>query len=95
MEAPHIPLIKERLDKIVTGDRARKYPNALIVKIIVILKIYGISYRSARYLFNNHREFVEQLNITSIPDFRTLSYRSLRIDWHYCIFISKIHRYHL
>ena len=27
----------ERLDKIVTEDRARKYPTALIVKIIVIL----------------------------------------------------------
>ena len=83
MEAPHIPLIMERLDKIVTEDRARKYPTSLIVKIIVILRIYGISYRSSKYFFNNHREFMELLDITGIPDFRTLSYRSLRIDWHY------------
>ena len=48
MEAPHISLIMERLDKIVTDDRSRKYSTALIVKIIVILKIYGISYRSSR-----------------------------------------------
>ena len=26
---------------------------------------------------------MELLNITDIPNFRTLSYRSLRIDWHY------------
>ena len=53
--------------------------NKLIVKIIVILKIYGISYRSSKYFFNNHREFMELLNITDIPDLRTLSYRSLMI----------------
>ena len=83
MAANQIPLIMERLDKIVTEDRARKYSNALIVKIIVILRIYRISYRSSRYFFNNHREFMELLDITDIPNFKTLSYRSLRIDWHY------------
>ncbi|WMT55293.1 hypothetical protein [Acidiplasma sp.] len=36
----------QRLDKIVAEDRIRKYSNKLIVKIIVILKIYGVSYRS-------------------------------------------------
>ncbi|WMT55737.1 hypothetical protein [Acidiplasma sp.] len=36
----------QRLDKIVAEDRIRKYSNKLIVKIIVILKIYGASYRS-------------------------------------------------
>jgi hypothetical protein len=33
----------ERLAQIVTEDRPRKYSNALVVKIIVILRIYGIS----------------------------------------------------
>ena len=83
MAGNHIPLIMQRLDKIVTEDRSRKYSTALIVKIIVILKIYGVSYRSSKYFFNNHREFMELLNIKDIPDFRTLSYRSLRIDWHF------------
>ena len=83
MEANHIPLIMQRLDKIVAEDRIRKYSTALIVKIIVILKIYGISYRSSKYFFNNHREFMELLNIQDISNFRALSYRSLRIDWHY------------
>jgi hypothetical protein len=58
MEAPHIPLIMERLAQIVTGDRSRNYSNALIAKIIVILKFYHISYRSSRYFFINHPEFM-------------------------------------
>ena len=45
MATNHIPLIMQRLDKIVTEDRIRKYSASLIVKIIVILKIYGVSYR--------------------------------------------------
>ena len=83
MEANHIPLIMQRLDKIVAEDRIRKYSNKLIVKIIVILKIYGVSYRSSKYFLNNHKEFMELLNIKDIPNFRTLSYRLLRIDWHF------------
>ena len=83
MATNHIPLIMPRLDKIITEDRIRKYPASLIVKIIVILKIYGVSYRSSKYFFNNHPKFMDMLNITDIPNFRTLSYRSLRIDWHY------------
>ena len=83
MEANHIPLIMQRLAQIVAENRIRKYSASLIVKIIVILKIYGVSYRSSKYFFNNHPEFMEMLNMTDIPNFRTLSCRSLRIDWHY------------
>ena len=46
MAANHIPIIMQRLAQIVAEDRIRKYSNKLIVKIIVILKIYGVSYRS-------------------------------------------------
>ena len=80
MAANQIPLIMERLAQIVTEDGAGKYPTALIVIVIVILIIYVISYRSSKYFFNNHREFMGLLDITDIPDFRTLSYRSPRID---------------
>ena len=73
MEAPHIPLNMEWLAQIVTVDGAGKYPTVLIVKIIVILRIYGISYRSSKYFFNNHREFMELLNITDIPDYRSVN----------------------
>ena len=83
MKANRIPLIIQRLNKIVTEDRVTNYPSKLIVKIIVILKIYGVSYRASKYFFNNHKEFMELLNIIDIPDFRTLSSRSLAIDWHF------------
>ena len=53
MAGNHIPLIMQRLAQIVTEDRIRKYSAFLIVKIIVILKIYGVSYRSSKYFFNN------------------------------------------
>ena len=83
MKANRIPLIIQRLNKIVTEDRVTNYPSKLIVKIIVILEIYGVSYRASKYFFNNHKEFMELLNIIDIPDFRTLSSRSLTIDWHF------------
>ena len=70
MVSNQIPLIMQRLDKIVAEDRIRKYSTTLILKIIVILKIYGVSYRSSKYFFNNHREYMESLNITDIPNFR-------------------------
>ena len=52
------------------------------MKIIVILQIYGISYRSSNRFFSNHPELMNLVGIRKIPDFRTLSYRALRIDWH-------------
>ena len=42
MAGNHIPLTMQRLAQMVTEDRIRKYPAPLIVKIIVILKIYGV-----------------------------------------------------
>ena len=74
MEANYIPLIMQRLAQIVAEDRIRKYSTALILKIILILKIYGVSYRPSKYFFINHKEFMELLNITDMPNFRTLSY---------------------
>ena len=41
-----------------------------------------MSYRSSKYFYNKHKEFLELLNITDIPNFGILSYRSLRIEWH-------------
>ena len=67
MAANRIPLIMQRLGKIVAEYRIKKYSTTFIVKIIVILKIYGVSCRSSKYLFNNHREFIELLNIKDIP----------------------------
>lgn len=54
----------------------------VIVKILVILQIYSISYRSSGKFFNNHLEPMSIVGIKRIPDFRTLSYRAIRMDWH-------------
>lgn len=82
METNNIPLIMDKLDNIISEDRSRKFSNAIIVKIIVILQIYGISYRSSGKFFSNHPELLNLVGISEIQDFRTLSYRALRMDWH-------------
>ncbi|MGP6238984.1 hypothetical protein ACNF40_01025 [Cuniculiplasma sp. SKW4] len=43
MDTNHIPLIMEKPDKTVSDDGAKKSPNRIIVKILVIMEIYGIS----------------------------------------------------
>ncbi|MGC9073811.1 MAG: transposase [Caldisericum sp.] len=75
-------MIMEFIDNNITEDRRRKYSNALIVKILVILQIYGISYRSAENFFRNHPDIKNDLGLENIPNFRTLSRRARMIDWH-------------
>jgi hypothetical protein len=82
MIATHIPIVMDLIDNIVTEDRKRKYSNALIVKILVLLQMYGISYRSSRDFLLNHPDIMNEAGITAIPDFRTLSRRARMIDWH-------------
>ena len=53
------------------------------MKILVILQIYGISFRSSGNFFNNHQDIMEALGIHEIPNFRTLSRRARIIDWRY------------
>jgi hypothetical protein len=79
MEPNHIPLIIEFIDNNVIEDRKRKYSNALIVKILLILLIYGISYRSAESFFRNHPDIKNVLGVREIPNFRTLSRRTRMI----------------
>jgi len=81
MDAKHIPLIIKFIDNNVFEDRKRKYSNALIVKILWILHIYGISYRSAESFFRNHPD-IKNVLVREIPNFRTLSRRTRMIDWH-------------
>ena len=46
MTVTYIPVIMDLVDKIISEDR--KYSNALVVKILLIIQIYGISYRGFR-----------------------------------------------
>jgi hypothetical protein len=46
------------------------------VKILIILQIYGISYRSAESFFKNHPDIKNLLGVKIKPNFRTLSRRA-------------------
>ena len=81
MTATYIPVIMDLVDKIISEDR--KYSNALVVKILLIIQIYGIPYRSTEKFFKNHPDLKMAICLNEIPNFRTLSRRARIIDWHY------------
>ena len=83
MTATYIPVIMDLVDKIISEDGKRKYSNALVVKILLIIQMYGISYRSSKKFFKNHPDLKEAICLAEIPNFRTLSRRARMIDWHY------------
>ena len=83
MPSKHIPLIMEIIDNIVSQDyRKRKYSDRQILKILVLLQIFGISYRSARIFLNNHEEYLAMVGVRDIPSFQTLSRRARSFDLH-------------
>ena len=74
MHEQHIPLIIEIIDKIVSvDDRKRKYTDRQIVKILIVLQIFNISYRSSRIFLTNHEKYLRIIGIKEIPSFQTLS----------------------
>ena len=62
MPEQHIPLIMEIIDKIVSPDeRKRKFTDGQILKILIMLQIFGISYRSSGIFLRNHEEYMEMI----------------------------------
>ena len=83
MQDTHIPLIMQIIDNIVSPDsRRRKYSDRQILKILILLQIFNISYRSSGIFLENHREYMELIGIKDIPSFQTLSRRSRSFDLH-------------
>ena len=83
MPDKHIPLIMDIIDNIVSPySRRRKYSDKQILKILILLQIFNISYRSSKIFLENHREYMELIEITEIPSFQTLSRRSRSFDLH-------------
>jgi len=72
METNHVPLIIEFIDNNIFEYRKMKVSNSLIVNILLILQIYGISYRSSENFFINHPEIKNVLGLREIPNFRIL-----------------------
>ena len=83
MPDKHIPLIMDIIDNIVSPDsRKRKYSDKQILKILILLQIFNISYRSSGIFLENHREHMELIGINEIPSFQTISRRSRSFDLH-------------
>ena len=83
MPSQQIPLIMEIIDKIVSpDDRKRKYTDRQIVKLLIVLQIFNISYRSARIFLTSHEKYLRMIGIKEIPSFQTLSRRARMIDIH-------------
>ena len=83
MPDKHIPLIMEFIDNIVLpDDRKRKYTDRQIMKLLVLLQIFRISYRSARVFLINHEGYRRMIGLNEIPSFQTLSRRARMLDLH-------------
>ena len=83
MPEQHIPLIMEIIDNIVSPDeRKRKYSNKQILKILILLQIFNISYRSSGIFLTNHEDCIRMIGIKEIPSFQTLSRRARSMDLH-------------
>ncbi len=83
MPEQHIPLIMELIENIVSPDhRRRKYSDRQILKILILLQIFDISYRSSGIFLINHEEYLRMIDLKKIPSFQTLSRRSRSMDLH-------------
>jgi transposase len=83
MPEKHIPLIMDIIDNIVSPDtRIRKYSDRKILKILILLQIFNISYRSSGIFLSNHQEYLALIGIREIPSFQTLSRRARTFDLH-------------
>jgi hypothetical protein len=59
MPEQHIPLIMDLIDNIVSPDeRKRKFTDRQIMKILILLQIFRISYRSSAIFLRNHEEYM-------------------------------------
>jgi histidine ammonia-lyase len=69
MEHNNIPIIMEFINNNITEDRRRKYYNALIVKILEMLQIYGISYSqyTLLVLVSENKVLSHPSSVDSIP----------------------------
>ena len=83
MPSKHIPPIMELIDNIVSPDhKRRKYSDKQILKILILLQISDISYRSSGIFLTSHEEYLRMIGLKEIPSFQTLSRRSRSMDLH-------------
>jgi hypothetical protein len=52
------------------------------LKILILLQIFRVSYRSAKIFLTNHGVYIKIIGIKEIPSFQTLSRRARLFDLH-------------
>ena len=52
------------------------------MKILIVLQIFKISFRSARIFLLNHEEYLHIIGISEMPSFQVLPRRSRSLDLH-------------
>ena len=52
------------------------------MKILVLLQIFWISYRSAKIFLTNHEEYARMAGLKEMPSFQALSRRAGMLDLH-------------
>ena len=83
MPDKHIPMIMQIIDNMVSIDeRKRKYTDRQILKILVLLQIFNISYRSSGIFLRNHEEYMWMIGIRELSSFQTLLRRDRSFDIH-------------
>ena len=79
----HIKLIMDIIDSIIPPDeRKRKYTDRQIMKVLVLLQIFNLSYRSSRAFLMSHGEYIKMIGLREIPSFQTLSRSARSLDPH-------------
>ena len=77
------PAYHDRIDNIVSPvERKRKFTDRQILKILILLQISDISYRSSGIFLTNHEEYLRMIGLKEIPSFQTLSRRARSFDLH-------------
>ena len=77
------PAYHDRIDNIVSPvERKRKFTDRQILKILILLQISDISYRSSGIFLINHEEYLRMIGLKEITSFQTLSRRARSMDLH-------------
>ncbi len=77
------PAYHDRIDNIVSPvERKRKFTDRQILKILILLQISDISYRSSGIFLTSHEEYLRMIGLKEITSFQTLSRRARSMDLH-------------
>jgi len=82
--------IIEQLDKLLPSNfvnkqgrgRRKAYSDKSILKLSILLKLCGVSYRGAKHFLEKNPKYMELLDLKNIPPFQTISRRVRGLPLH-------------